>query len=199
MWETMSKLFNRRGRRRTVALVGLVVIALVITLAFRLYAFRAPPHVGKVGPSDGGSAGGGLSENSGPTESVPNAARGKIRREGDRQFLWAKGPRDPEADSSEWFDMTGSPLPLSGFQYGIGRDTIPSIDNPVFVKADDPRLRRRWGQPTDAGVPPAASISDLKVIGFEHNGVARAYPIRLLNRHELVNDNVGGKPVTIGW
>ena len=119
-----------------------------------------------------------------------NRLAGKIRHEGDRQYLWAKGPTDPEDESSEWFDLTGSPLPLEGFQYGIGKDTIPSIDHPVFVKADDPRLKAKWGD---------LDLDNLTVIGFVHNGIARAYPVPLLNRHELVNDTVGGKPVTVGW
>ena len=42
-------------------------------------------------------------------------------------------------------------------------------------------------------------MNRLRVIGFAHGGEARAYPIALLNHHELVNDTVGGKPVTVGW
>ncbi len=120
-------------------------------------------------------------------------AASKIRVDGNRQYLWAKGPRDSQEDNAEWFDLTGSPVPLDGFQYGIGRDTIPSIDNPVLVHPDDPRLRKMWG------LSEGADIDNLEVIGYEHNGVARAYPVRLLDRHELVNDTVGGKPVTVGW
>lgn len=37
------------------------------------------------------------------------------------------------------------------------------------------------------------------VIGLSLNGDARAYPIRLLSSHELVNDTVGGQPVLISW
>jgi hypothetical protein len=37
------------------------------------------------------------------------------------------------------------------------------------------------------------------VIGLALNGEARAYPIRLLSSHELVNDTVGGQPVLISW
>jgi hypothetical protein len=117
----------------------------------------------------------------------------KVRIEKDKQFLWAKGPVDPSAERSEWFDMTGSPLPLVQFEHGIGRDTIPSIDHPVFVKANDERLRAMWERRR------STVINDLPIIGFVHNGVARAYPVPLLNRHELVNDTVGGNPVTVGW
>jgi hypothetical protein len=37
------------------------------------------------------------------------------------------------------------------------------------------------------------------VIGLALNGEARAYPIRLLSSHELVNDTVGGEAVLISW
>ena len=35
------------------------------------------------------------------------------------------------------------------------------------------------------------------VIAFEHNGVARAYPLQILMFHEIVNDTVGGKPFSV--
>lgn len=117
----------------------------------------------------------------------------KIKRVDDRQYLWARGPLDPTHERSQWFDLTGSPLPLENFQYGIGRDTIPSIDKPVYVDPDDPRLIDKWNRYT------RGHIDQLKVIGVERNGIARAYPIALLNGHELVNDDFGGIPVTIGW
>lgn len=37
------------------------------------------------------------------------------------------------------------------------------------------------------------------VIGLELNGDVRAYPVRLLSLHEIVNDTVGGQPVAITW
>ncbi|MCH7885529.1 MAG: DUF3179 domain-containing protein [Planctomycetes bacterium] len=107
-----------------------------------------------------------------------------IEREG-RTLLWARGARgSPEV---EWFDVTDSTIDPERFQYGIGKDTIPSIDSPQFLDANDPRLR-------DAGID-----DETRVIGFAHKGDARAYPLHILNRHELVNDTVGGKPVTVGW
>ncbi len=114
-------------------------------------------------------------------------------RNGDQLYLWATGARDFDDPSSEWFDLTGSPLPIENFQYGIGKDEIPSIDDPVFVRPDDERFVSFW---TNEGVD---DIGELQVIGYEHGGVARAYPRALLDRHELVNDTVGGKPVTVGW
>ena len=45
----MSNLFNSSGRRLTIALLGLVVVTLVITVAFWLYAFRVHPPITKMG------------------------------------------------------------------------------------------------------------------------------------------------------
>jgi hypothetical protein len=42
-------------------------------------------------------------------------------------------------------------------------------------------------------------VDDELVIGVVINDDARAYPIRLLSNHEIVNDIVGGDPVMITW
>ena len=177
----MSKPFYRREDRRVLLFWGSTAAVMLALVVSQLVDFKTAQS-----PSAS-------SESSSAPRPKVSPLEGKTRVEGDRQYLWAKGPRAPEAESSEWFDLTGSPLPLRGFNHGIGRDTIPSIDHPVFVKADDRHLRlsltgHEYGD-----------ISRLQVIGFEHDGVARAYPIGLLNRHELVNDTIGGKPITVGW
>ncbi len=61
------------------------------------------------------------------------------------------------------------------FQGGPPRGGIPAIDVPKFV-----------------GVDAADFLSDDdRVLGVEIDGVARAYPIRILNWHEIVNDKIG--------
>jgi hypothetical protein len=40
---------------------------------------------------------------------------------------------------------------------------------------------------------------DEQVLGVFLNGVARAYPIRILSWHELVNDRFGNLPVLVSW
>lgn len=104
----------------------------------------------------------------------------------DKVLLWASGGHTVE--DGEWFDITASPLDRDGYQFGIGKDTIPAIDRPRFVALDD---RKHL---TEAGID-----DDTFVIGYEYGGEARAYPISIMNGHELVNDTVGGKPVTVGW
>ena len=111
--------------------------------------------------------------------------RSLITRKNGKLLLWARG--DPESEQAEWFDVTDAPLDEYGYQYGIGKDTIPAIDEPRFVSADDPRLAQFHVKDTTP------------VIGYAHGAQAKAYPIAILDRHELVNDIVGGKPVTVGW
>ena len=121
----------------------------------------------------------------------------KIRREGDKTFLWAGGAR-PGSQQAEWYDFTSSPIPPADLQFGIGKDRIRAIDDPVFVSPDDPRLLKL---PTSRyrGDPRPKSNDDIIVMGYVNGDEARAYPIGLLDHHELVNDRINGKPVTVGW
>ena len=67
---------------------------------------------------------------------------------------------------------------LSG---GPPRDGIPPIDDPRFTTPED---ASKW-------------LGDQEpVIAFELNDDARAYPLQILTWHEIVNDVVGGVPVS---
>jgi len=54
-------------------------------------------------------------------------------------------------------------------------------------------------------VKPAAEVSldvvadNHVVVGVAVGGESRAYPMRLLNHHEVVNDVLGGKPIVVAW
>jgi len=37
------------------------------------------------------------------------------------------------------------------------------------------------------------------VLGVTLGGIAKAYPVRILSWHELVNDDFGGEPVLVSW
>jgi len=65
---------------------------------------------------------------------------------------------------------------------GVPRDGIPPIDNPEFDSVD---TARDWLQPQSP------------VVAFSLNGIARAYPLAIMTRHEIVNDVVGGEPVAV--
>ena len=120
----------------------------------------------------------------------------KIKKEGDKVFIWAGRPS--ESEPSEWYDFTGSPIPPEQLQFGIGKYRIKAIDDPLFVAPDDPRLLKLPPSPyrTDEKIE---TNDDIPVIGYVIDGQARAYPTSLLDRHELVNDTLAGKPILVGW
>ena len=37
------------------------------------------------------------------------------------------------------------------------------------------------------------------VLGVNINGETKAYPLRIVNAHEMVNDTVGGEPISLMW
>lgn len=62
-------------------------------------------------------------------------------------------------------------------------DGIPSLDRPSFETVETVT----WLEPEEA------------VLALELDGVARAYPVRIMIWHELVNDTVAGVPVTVSY
>ena len=120
----------------------------------------------------------------------------KVRQEGDKTYIWAGGSRS--GPDSEWYDFTGSPIPAAELQFGIGKDRIKSIDDPLFVKPDDPRLLELGASPFRGPDRPKTN-DGIQVIGYAVDDDVRAYPVALLDRHEVVNDRIGNKPLAVGW
>jgi len=65
---------------------------------------------------------------------------------------------------------------------GVPRDGIPPIDNPQF---DDIATADQWLQ------------SASPVIALEIDGIARAYPLAILTRHEIANDVINDVPIAV--
>lgn len=63
------------------------------------------------------------------------------------------------------------------------RDAIPPLTDPAFEDASG----GDWLAPDDL------------VLGFAHEGEAFAYPLKILNFHEIVNQVVGGEPVLVSY
>lgn len=64
---------------------------------------------------------------------------------------------------------------------GVSRDGIPPLENPTVIRGDE----ISYLEP------------DNPVFGAVVNGEARGYPWRHLASHELANDVIQGKPVTV--
>ncbi len=89
-----------------------------------------------------------------------------------------------EATTLNGFVIEDALVPVQEIRRGgPPRDGIPALTDPVFVAADT----EGWMLPAD------------RVLGLSINGDARAYPIAIMNYHEIVNDRVGGKAVTVTY
>ena len=82
------------------------------------------------------------------------------------------------------FDLSNSSIPgdqiLSG---GPAKDGIPALDKPHFIAASAADYLQ----------------TDDRILGIELDGISRAYPIAILNWHEIVNDRIGQHPFAITY
>lgn len=76
-----------------------------------------------------------------------------------------------------------SKIKLEDLEQGCpAKDCIPSIDKPTFESAAE---ASRWLKDSDI------------VFGINRNAVVRAYPQRILNWHEIINDVIAGDPIAV--
>ena len=124
-------------------------------------------------------------------------------------------PEQPWSDWVTWYATTDLEPP-PGFRTWKGR-IYSRIDEdfPSFFREDAPSQIRVeeivWGGVALDGIPalvnarmlPADEADYLTptelVFGVEINGDARAYPLRILDWHEMANDVVGGVPVALAY
>jgi hypothetical protein len=66
---------------------------------------------------------------------------------------------------------------------GVAKDGIPELNNPPVLPPEDADFL----EPTD------------RVFGVSINGEHRAYPLRILNAHEMANDVLGGVPFALAY
>lgn len=89
-----------------------------------------------------------------------------------------------DATVKNGFDLSGSLVPASEIlKGGPPRDGIPALDNPRFIAGSD----ATYLQPDD------------RVLGLRIGDIARAYPIKILNYHEIVNDRIGTQAVAVTY
>lgn len=89
--------------------------------------------------------------------------------------LWAKPVKNG-------FDLSDASIPSDKiFDGGPVRDGIPAIDHPKFLKVEDVVFLR----------------PDDRILGMAYQGISKAYPIKILNYHEIVNDQFVAEPVVI--
>lgn len=89
----------------------------------------------------------------------------------------------PTAQNTLPLPMEPAELESLAVSGGPPKDGIPSIDDPGFIGADEVDF-------LDPGEP---------VFGVAHNGVVKAYPQKILDQHEIVNDSLGDLPVAVTY
>ena len=67
---------------------------------------------------------------------------------------------------------------------GVGVDVIPPLEFPGYVSADEASA---WLNADD------------EVVGVSIEGDVRAFPLRILGWHEMLNDTVGGVPISLAY
>lgn len=121
---------------------------------------------------------------------VPSATPAPTVRSNDEGLLDVIGPSERafgnrlaqlgwETDLSRFVADLDVRNILSG---GVPRDGIPSLDAPAFAPVSEAPTYLRDEEP---------------VIVLNLNGDVRAYPLSIMTFHEIVNDIVGGEPVTV--
>ena len=93
----------------------------------------------------------------------------------------ARTPAQARAAAQDGLPANGREVKLVTL---LGYDAIQAILDPPLVAAEE----------ADAWMEP-----DEQVLGVSINGDERAYSVRMLSRHEIVNDVVGGVPVAATW
>jgi len=88
------------------------------------------------------------------------------------------------AETFGFDESTRKSVDLADLKQGCAaRDCIPSIDAPKFVSANN-----------------AEHVDDKDiVVAISIDGDSRAYPTRILDHHEIVNDSIAGEPIAITW
>ncbi len=120
------------------------------------------------------------------SRSIPTSGDGTVKPSEGPQAAVGVLPEGPSALQD--MDHPDFPPPLVDpaeiISGGPPPDGIPPIDDPVFLSVID-----------HLDLLPA----DEPVVAVEIDGDARAYPVRIMIWHEIVNDTVGGVPVSVTY
>jgi hypothetical protein len=85
---------------------------------------------------------------------------------------------------SDWADPGNMKIRLQEITWGgVAADGIPSLDHPKLIAAADADYL----------------LDDDLVFGIQINGDARAYPLRIMGWHEMLNEVIGGVPVALAY
>ncbi len=106
------------------------------------------------------------------------ADNGKFFTVGEKQYLYGG------EDSTQNFDITDYTLKDKQFHFGIGRERFPALLKPEFI---------------EMSMADTIFEDTVRFLFLNMDGVRKAYSIKDLTRHEVVNDEVNGKPVMAAY
>jgi len=100
--------------------------------------------------------------------------------------------RAPGGSQETDFNLADTTVPREYVVRAMNRDGVQALVTPMMIDAAevDRFNREERGK---------MLVPDDRVIGVEISGDARAYPLRLMRWHEVVNDVVGGEPIAVTY
>lgn len=111
--------------------------------------------------------------------------------------LWSGGASRAVGDgrtvATYGFDISTCLIPREQVVAGgMPKDGLPALIDPAVIPASEvdsinEAMHGKFLVPAD------------RVIGVHLNGQSRAYPLRMLNWHEIANDTVGGVPIAVTY
>ena len=140
--------------------------------------------IGSVGDDgeSGGSEGSGGSDGMDADQPAGSESDRPAESDADTDATGTDRPAPPTADTSRHVPYEAEFLMDESLNGGVGKDGIPSIDDPSFEPIAD-----------------AAIADEEPVFGVVRDGEAKAYPQYVLVYHEIVNDTLAGDPVSVTY
>ena len=105
------------------------------------------------------------------------------------------GPRSSRSsgdDQVSEFALSRATVPHDLIVRAMAKDGVRVLLEPETMSPDEVD---RWNEEQRGKL----LVPDDRVIGVAFGGEARAYPLRLMRWHEVVNDVVGGEPVAVTY
>ena len=85
---------------------------------------------------------------------------------------------------NQHFDISNLSLSEDQFHYGLGREAFPALIEPKFTSVND--ADNQWS-------------NDSRFLVAKSGNEVKAYSIKDLTRHEIVNDELNGKPIMAAY
>ncbi len=112
---------------------------------------------------------------------------------------------DPSACTENPIQSSPEDVSTSGLDWILGQDLARSVPPPIVDRGRIVPVLRADGIPAidDPKCVPAGAVDFLTdnapVVVVDVGGDVRAYPLEILTWHELVNDTIGGRPITVSY